>query len=469
MRKNRVRRNNPFRILTVDDDQIMTSTIQAYFQRNGYEVDAENDPTRAIERVRNGNYDIMLLDFLMTPICGNQVVEEIRKFDKDLYIILLTGHKSMAPPVKTIRELEIQGYYEKSTRFDQLELLVESCTKSIDQIRQIRRYEEGLSKIIDYMTDIYKYNSLQEMADGILAKADDLVPAEAGFILFETEDKATVSATKGMEEVPENREGFYLFPVMDASHKQVGMIGLKYGEDPETARLQLLKIFVRQAAAALVNRSLHFQLNEAYQGMISTLRYTVEARDEETRGHSDRVSKMAAILSEKVSSCTWTKLFRRTMFDRWSFPEGRFYEDHAVIYRIAGDCRTCVHVDRSYYYYFQRADSICHTGTPVKKYHFFLADYDRIDYISKSPLFTEQEKDAMIARQVEICLWHMRSFMKIPGFAACRREMYEMRDKLLQICRSRKLSFRDRKSYLEIRYLWLEYLLRHIVVLRMHR
>lgn len=298
MRKNRVRRSNPFRILTVDDDQIMTSTIQAYFQRNGYEVDAENDPTRAIERVRNGNYDIMLLDFLMTPICGNQVVEEIRKFDKDLYIILLTGHKSMAPPVKTIRELEIQGYYEKSTRFDQLELLVESCTKSIDQIRQIRRYEEGLSKIIDYMTDIYKYNSLQEMADGILAKADDLVPAEAGFILFETEDKATVSATKGMEEVPENREGFYLFPVMDASHKQVGMIGLKYGEDPETARLQLLKIFVRQAAAALVNRSLHFQLNEAYQGMISTLRYTVEARDEETRGHSDRVSKMAAILSE---------------------------------------------------------------------------------------------------------------------------------------------------------------------------
>ena len=178
---------------------------------------------------------------------------------------------------------------------------------------------------------------------------------------------------------------------------------------------------------------------------------------------------VAAILSEKVSSCTWTKLFRRTMFDRWSFPEGRFYEDHAVIYRIAGDCRTCVHVDRSYYYYFQRADSICHTGTPIKKYHFFLADYDRIDYISKSPLFTEQEKDVMIARQVEICLWHMRSFMKIPGFAACRREMYEMRDKLLQICRSRKLSFRDRKSYLEIRYLWTEYLLRHIVALRMHR
>ena len=109
---------NSFSILTLDDDAIMTSTLQAYFQRSGYRVDTENDPYQAIERVREGKYDILLLDFLMTPICGDQVVEEIRKFNKELFIILLTGHKSMAPPIKTIRELDIQGYYEKSERFD---------------------------------------------------------------------------------------------------------------------------------------------------------------------------------------------------------------------------------------------------------------------------------------------------------------------------------------------------------------
>ena len=135
MRKNRRTLHKDFRILTLDDDVIMTSTLQAYFQRSGYYVDVINDPYLAIKRVREGNYDILLLDFLMTPICGDQVVEEIRKFDKDIYIILLTGHKSMAPPIKTIRELDIQGYYEKSDRFDQLELLVESCVKSISQMR----------------------------------------------------------------------------------------------------------------------------------------------------------------------------------------------------------------------------------------------------------------------------------------------------------------------------------------------
>ena len=124
MRKNRQTAQKQISILTLDDDPIITSTIQSYFQRSGYQVDVENDPGSAIERVRTNHYDIMLLDFLMTPICGDQVVEEIRKFNQELFIILLTGHKSMAPPIKTIRQLDIQGYYEKSDRFDQLELLV---------------------------------------------------------------------------------------------------------------------------------------------------------------------------------------------------------------------------------------------------------------------------------------------------------------------------------------------------------
>lgn len=163
MRRSRQIAENRISILTLDDDPIITSTIQAYFRRSGYQVDVENNPYNAINRIRNGSYDILLLDFLMTPICGDQVVEEIRKFNTDLYIILLTGHKSMAPPVKTIRQLDIQGYYEKDDRFDQLELLVESCVKSIRQMRQIREYQAELEKA--YMQTIETLRYVVETRD----------------------------------------------------------------------------------------------------------------------------------------------------------------------------------------------------------------------------------------------------------------------------------------------------------------
>ncbi len=68
MRKNRIAAaSNDFTILALDDDPIMTATLQSYFQTSGYRVEVENDPFEAIERVREGSFDILLLDFLMSP------------------------------------------------------------------------------------------------------------------------------------------------------------------------------------------------------------------------------------------------------------------------------------------------------------------------------------------------------------------------------------------------------------------
>jgi putative nucleotidyltransferase with HDIG domain len=69
----------------------------------------------------------------------------------------------MAPPVRTIRQLDIQGYYEKDDRFDQLELLVESCVKSIKQLRTIREYQNDMSRA--YMQTIDTLRIVVESRD----------------------------------------------------------------------------------------------------------------------------------------------------------------------------------------------------------------------------------------------------------------------------------------------------------------
>lgn len=97
----------------------------------------------------------MLLDFIMTPYHGDQVVEEIRKFNKDLYILLLTGHKDLAPPLETIKRLDIQGYCEKSDKFDQLILLVESGIKAVAQMNLIRNINDELRDTYDKLQKAY--------------------------------------------------------------------------------------------------------------------------------------------------------------------------------------------------------------------------------------------------------------------------------------------------------------------------
>ena len=145
MRKNMINQAaNGYKVIVVDDEQGILDSLSIFLKRSGYSFTGTTNPLDAIERVKNEHFDMMILDFMMDPIHGDEVVEEIRKFNKDLYILLLTGHKDLAPPLETIKRLDIQGYCEKSDKFDQLLLLIESGIKSIEQMNTIKKINTEL-------------------------------------------------------------------------------------------------------------------------------------------------------------------------------------------------------------------------------------------------------------------------------------------------------------------------------------
>ena len=147
--------NEEYKIIAVDDENGILDTLSIFLKRSGYHFTGVTNPLEAIELVKQEHFDLMLLDFIMSPIHGDQVVEEIRKFNKDLYILLLTGHKDLAPPLETIRRLDIQGYCEKSDKLDQLLLLVESGIKSIQQMNVIKEINSELKETYEKLENSY--------------------------------------------------------------------------------------------------------------------------------------------------------------------------------------------------------------------------------------------------------------------------------------------------------------------------
>ena len=147
--------NSQYKIIAVDDESGILDSLKVFLTKSGYSFVGITDPVEAIERVKTEHFDLMLLDFIMTPVHGDQVVEAIRKFNKDLYILLLTGHKDLAPPLETIRRLDIQGYCEKSDKFDQLLLLIESGIKAISQMNLIRKINLELKDTYDKLEKAY--------------------------------------------------------------------------------------------------------------------------------------------------------------------------------------------------------------------------------------------------------------------------------------------------------------------------
>ena len=147
--------SNGYKIICVDDEPGVIDTLSVFLKREGYHITGVTNPIEAIELVKKEHFDLMLLDFIMTPIHGDQVVEEIRKFNKELYILLLTGHKDLAPPLETIKRLEIQGYCEKMDKQDQLQLLVESGIKAVEQMNIIKQINIDLKETNDKLEKAY--------------------------------------------------------------------------------------------------------------------------------------------------------------------------------------------------------------------------------------------------------------------------------------------------------------------------
>ena len=64
----------PNKIIAVDDESGIIDSLSVFLKRSGYELVGVTNPLEAIEMVKNEHFDLMLLDYIMTPIHGDKVV-----------------------------------------------------------------------------------------------------------------------------------------------------------------------------------------------------------------------------------------------------------------------------------------------------------------------------------------------------------------------------------------------------------
>lgn len=341
MRKKNTTLSYEYRILIVDDEPGIIDTLSVLLKRSGYSFKGITNPIDAIEEVRTGHYDLMILDYLMYPIHGDKVVEKIREFNSDLYILLLTGYKDLAPPLETIKALDIQGYCEKSDKFEQLQLLLESGIKSIFQMRTIKKFKDGLNRILQAVPKIYQLQPVGNILEDILLEILPLINSENAFILVDDTTRiedGNKSIFKGLGKFKTNIHDFMemldpvlmenigyarinkkivqmdsglILPLVSEYFKSIGVIYVETDDAEEGVKL--LEIYANQAASSLNNAFLHSLVNvkndelnrtydmlkTRYMDTIEALRLVVDAKDIYTRGHSDRVAYYAVEIGEK--------------------------------------------------------------------------------------------------------------------------------------------------------------------------
>ena len=169
-------------ILLVDDDSEYLKINQRLLEREGHEVVSAESGQEALELVAKQHIDLMLLDYFMPGMTGEEVVEQLRKVNPLVQVILQTGYVSENPAREVLKRLDIQGYYDKSDGPEKLLLWTDVGLKSAYTIQLLEKSKRGLKYILDVTPDLHKIQPLDDLLQGILWQVAGLLGAVNSFL-----------------------------------------------------------------------------------------------------------------------------------------------------------------------------------------------------------------------------------------------------------------------------------------------
>jgi len=116
-------------ILIVDDDHDLQFLITEILQDEGYSTITAGDGRQAIKTVKKQSPQIMLLDLKLPDMNGMQVLEEIRKFDPAVIVIMLTAYGDVKDAVKAMK-LGAFDYLTKPCDNEELVLVIKKALRT---------------------------------------------------------------------------------------------------------------------------------------------------------------------------------------------------------------------------------------------------------------------------------------------------------------------------------------------------
>ncbi len=117
--------SNP-NLLLVDDDKSLLRLLTIRLEGEGYDVTAVEDGQSALRKLQNDSFDVVLSDLRMPGLDGLSLFEEIMGIRKDIPVILMTAHGTIADAVAATQR-GVFGFLPKPVDHDELRTLLQKA------------------------------------------------------------------------------------------------------------------------------------------------------------------------------------------------------------------------------------------------------------------------------------------------------------------------------------------------------
>jgi DNA-binding NtrC family response regulator len=119
-----MRRNGS--VLVIDDEEIMREILQTLLEREGYAVRLAASGQEGLDLARALPFDAVIVDVMMPGIDGLQVLDELKKQDEGLPVLMITAYASMDTAIKAMK-LGAFDYITKPFKNDEVLVVLQNA------------------------------------------------------------------------------------------------------------------------------------------------------------------------------------------------------------------------------------------------------------------------------------------------------------------------------------------------------
>ncbi len=166
------------RILIVDDEKAIRTSLSDFLGGSGYDVAAVENGYKAIEKVKDEDWDLALVDLKMPGLDGLAVLREIINIKPHLLVMIITGYATIESAVEAMKE-GATDYIMKPFAPDELVIRIEKALEKARLASENVRLRDELAEKYEFCKIIGK----SEVMQGIFRLIEKVAPTDATILI----------------------------------------------------------------------------------------------------------------------------------------------------------------------------------------------------------------------------------------------------------------------------------------------
>ena len=327
---------NKSKILVVDDEANICRIVVESLDTSKYSIETFTEPAKALEYLENHRVDLVLTDLMMGKHSGLQIMEATAEFHPDAVTVLMTAHPTVQLAVSVLR----RGAYDFLVKPFKLERLVQTVERGLDHQRVVQEnmvlkgqvgFLRAANAFIGHGADLdYCLKMILRSCNtefSAVASAILEIDPETGDLIRQlhvADDEDATAMVLEPKLIEQFRAPRRFKPIVELEpitvagrhlnqflisqpifirrtlHGVINVLTRSRRERMPAGRMDILTLLAGSAASAIANQKLYNDLQQSYFQAIRALTNAIEARDNYTGGHTDRVTRLAEHVAERL-------------------------------------------------------------------------------------------------------------------------------------------------------------------------